>query len=238
VPNYEATASDEHAQESGQYRITSRLLRMDTNWTVPGVEVVSRVVAPTKTALLVADAGRATLAAEIARLAGDGYRVLAVDSLLWGESKVKAQDPDYLFPLFLAAVGERPLGIQAAQLSAIARWLRQARPGAPVTLVAIGPRAAAAALVAGATEPAAITAVEVSGALASLRQLIEEDKTVQELPELFAFGLLAEFDMRDLVALCAPRPVTFRHGDQRARQEMAPLSAWYRLFGIEHQVAD
>jgi hypothetical protein len=237
VPRYEAAPSDEHSRESQDYRITSRLLRLGTSWTVPAVEIVSRSAAPTKAALVIADAGRATLAAETATLAADGYRVLAVDPLLWGESKVKAQDPDYLYPLFVAAVGERPLGIQAGQLAAIACWLRQTRANEPVSLVAMGPRSSAAALVAGATE-SAISAVEVSGGLASLRQLVEQDKTVQELPELFAFGLLAEFDMRDLVALCAPRLVTFRHGDERVKQEMAPLAAWYRLFDVEHRVAE
>ena len=78
-----------------------------------------------KTAILVADAGRGFMADEAARLLADGFRVIAVDPLLWGESKIKAQDPDYLFPLFLAAIGERPLGIQAAQLAAVARWSRR-----------------------------------------------------------------------------------------------------------------
>jgi hypothetical protein len=144
---------------------------------------------------------------------------------------VRGQDPDYLFPLFVAAVGERPLGIQAAQLAALARWVRQARPNQPVTLAAIGPRASMAALVAAAIEPAAIGGAELSGALASLKQLIDDDKTVETLPELFAFGLLAEFDIRHFVALSAPRPVSFRDANERARQELAGLDAWYALWG-------
>ncbi len=88
-----------------------------------------------------------------------------------------------------------------------------------------------AALVAAAIEPAAISAAEVTGAPASLKQLIEEDKTVESLPELFAFGLLAEFDVRQIVALSAPRPIVFRQPGDRARRELAPLVAWYSLLG-------
>jgi len=67
-----------------------------------------------------------------------------------------------------------------------------------------------AALVAMVIEPTAIDAVEVTGALESLRQLIDEDKTVEQLPELFAFGLLADFDVPQIVAMSAGRTVVFR----------------------------
>jgi hypothetical protein len=75
--------------------------------------------------------------------------------------------------------------------------------------------------------------VELNGSLASLKQLIETDKAVEELPELFAFGLLAEFDVRQLVALAAPRPVMFVKADERARRELEPLIAWYGLFDAD-----
>ncbi len=224
VPHYEATAepgaSPEHIK-----------LKLGNDWTVPAVEIAHESAADSKTALLVGDAGRASLATEAERLASAGYRLLAIDPLLWGESKIKAQDPDYLYPLFIAAAGERPLGIQAAQLAAIARWTRGRQPKASVTIVAVGPRSCMAALVAAAVEPAAIAGLELSGCLASLKQLIEEDKTVESLPELFAFGLLAEFDIRTIVALAAPRPVIFREPDDRARRELSPLESWYALFG-------
>jgi hypothetical protein len=94
-----------------------------------------------------------------------------------------------------------------------------------------------AALVAAALEPAAIATVEVSGSLSSLKQLIEEDKTVESLPELFAFGLLTEFDICQIVALAAPRPVIFLEPDDRARRELAPLRSWYALFGASFDPA-
>jgi dienelactone hydrolase len=237
VPRYEVTASTEKAKPTGKVdepaaRVTARKLKIGNDWTLPAVEIAPASKPNSKTALLVADAGRATVAAEAQRLAAEGFRVLAVDLLAQGESKVKAQDPDFLYPLFIAAVGERPLGIQAAELAAVARWLQARGAKEAVTIVGIGPRSGTAALVAAAIDPEAIVAVELSGSLASFAQLIEEDKTVESSPELFAFGLLAEFDIRELAALAAPRPVTFREPSERARHELAPLEAWYALWGV------
>jgi hypothetical protein len=162
---------------------------------------------------------------------------MAVDPLFIGASRVKAQDPDYTYPLLMSAVGERPLGIQAAQLVAIARWARKEKVYGPVTLAASGPRASLAALVAAAIDPEAIDRVELTDSLASLKQLIEDDKPVEDLPEMFAFGLLAEFDIRQLVAMAAPRRVVFRRPSERARLELQPLSAWYELFDAEFELA-
>ena len=95
-----------------------------------------------------------------------------------------------------------------------------------------------AALVATAIEPDAIRGAELSGSLSSLKQLIDEDKTVESLPELFAFGLLAQFDIRQIAALAAPRSLTFRGCDERARRELAPLESWNALFGTPFRLID
>jgi hypothetical protein len=49
--------------------------------------------------------------------------------------------------------------------------------------------------------------------------------------------LLAEFEVPGIVALSAPRPVTFRDADARARRELAPLESWYALFGVKFHPA-
>jgi hypothetical protein len=53
------------------------------------------------------------------------------------------------------------------------------------------------------------------------------------MPELFCFGLLEHFDVKQLVALAAPRPVVFRQASDRAGKELAGLKRWYGLFGVE-----
>ena len=46
-------------------------------------------------------------------------------------------------------------------------------------------------------------------------------------------GLLEAFDVKQLTALCAPRPVAFADANPRARTELAGLKAWYETLGGE-----
>lgn len=235
VPTYSATAAAEKPSLAGSLQVVSRVYQCGESWTVPAVEFSAMGQNPERTVILVADAGRASLGEQVARLVTAGQRVLAVDPLLVGEAKVKAQDPEYTYALFLSTVGERPLGIQAAQLAAVTRAMRTARPAEPVTLSASGPRMSLAALVAAALEPEAIAGVELSGSLASLRELVERNEPVETLTELFAFGLLAEFDVASIAALVVPRSIVVRDSNERMRQELAPLAEWYRIFGSDHR---
>jgi len=242
VPTYKVASVERRDPPAGppppglRASLSAQVLKTD-DWSLPIVmfSPLTRAV-PKGTALLVADEGRAILASECARLVADGYVVCALDPLLWGESKLKGQDPDYLFPLLLAATGQRPLGIQAAQLLAVTDWLQASSPRTLV-LQSHGPRASAAALVAAALRPATLTGLELRGALTSFQQLIDEDKTVETLPELFAFGLLAEFDVRHLAAMAAPLPVNFNAPAQRADRDLDGLAAWYRLFDAQFNIA-
>jgi hypothetical protein len=223
MPNYDAASADEKTQQVGKLQITSRRFKIGKDWTVPAVDLTSEAKKGQKMAIVLADAGRSSVRGEIDLLVHSGFRVLAVDPLLLGESKVKAQDPDYLYPLFVAAVGERPLGIQAGQLIAIARWARERELASHVRLVAFGPRAGMAALVATVVDADAVDGADLTNALASLKELIEQDTTVETMPELFAFGLLAEFDIPDLAMLVAPRRLNFNRDLNRVRpREVSP----------------
>ncbi|HVU88902.1 MAG TPA: CehA/McbA family metallohydrolase [Pirellulales bacterium] len=230
VPDYKASVVSETTGALAGVTVVSRQWRCGDAWTIPGVEFVP-AAKPQRTTIVLADAGRASTAAEVERLLRRGDRLLAIDPLGLGESTVQAQDPSYLYPLFLAAVGERPLGIQAAQLIALARLARAAHPQESVTIVASGPRAAMAALVAAALGAEEIQGVEVKDSLSTLAELIERDQTVEKLPELFAFGLAAEFDVAQIAALMAPRRVTIHQPEERARRELSALRGWYELWG-------
>ena len=63
------------------------------------------------------------------------------------------------------------------------------------------------ATVAAALEEKAIGSLELRQPLGSLRELIEKNGGVNQQPELFCFGLLEQFDVPQLRALVAPRPV-------------------------------
>ncbi|MBN1422096.1 MAG: hypothetical protein JXP34_25205, partial [Planctomycetes bacterium] len=199
-------ALPEESVEGDGARATFWSLFAGEAWTVPAVEITRGE--PKKTAILLADGGRASAAARADELLAAGCRVLAVDPFYFGESAIRERA--YLYALLVSSIGDRPLGIQASQIAAIARWLASERGADPVTVIAEGPRTGLIALVAAALEDKAIAGVETRGALGSLREVIEKDWTVDEKPELFCFGLLESFDIPQLAALVAPRPAIAR----------------------------
>lgn len=178
-------------------------LMMGKDWTVPAVEIAP--AEPRSTVLIFSENGRSSLAPAIEPLLEAGHRVIAIDPFYYGESKIASHA--YLFAITVAAVGERPLGIQASQIAAAARWAESEFKQGPVTVIAVGPRSGVAALAAAALEPRAIGALRLHQPMNSLKELIEKGIGVDKMPELFCFGLLREFDMQDLVALAAPRRV-------------------------------
>lgn len=172
-------------------------------WTVPLVEIAPP--SPRGTTLLLADGGRASAHADARRLLGGNQRVAALDPFYFGESSLGKRD--FLFALLVSALGERPLGIQAGQVAASARWLA-ARHGSPIRLEARGPRTSLIALVAAALEPEAIGRVQVHDSWSSLRQVFEQNISAQQMPEMFTFGLLEAFDVPQIEQLVGSRLVT------------------------------
>ena len=200
VPLSETTDAKE-----GRTQIQRWRLHLSNTWTVPVVELTRGE--SQGTTVVVADAGRGAVADDIETLLAAGQRVLAVDPLFFGESKIVARD--WLWGLMLDTVGDRPLGVLASQLAAIARHAHDTdRSGRTVSLHSIGPRSGLFTLVAAALEPQAIGQVAQRDAMTSLKQhVIEASRGVNEAPELFCFGLLEHFDVPQLKELVAPRKI-------------------------------
>jgi dienelactone hydrolase len=207
-------------------------LHMSHAWTVPAVELSP--LEPKGTVVLVGDEGRAALAAEAQRLVESGLRVVALDPFYLGESKIRSHD--FLFALLVSSVGDRPLGIQAAQLAAAAGWVKSQYAVESPTIVAHGPRTSLAALCAAAVDESSVAGVELHGSLASLKEIVEADRSVEQAPELFCFGLLEHFDVAHLAALAAPWPVKVVGATDRHRTELAPLADWYKTLGADIRV--
>lgn len=197
-------SADRVGQEDGEVTATFWRFKMNDAWTVPGAEL-SRGN-PVGTTIVIADGGRQSAVPQIEKLLAANQRVIAMDPFYFGESKIRSHD--YLFALLVAAVGERPLGIQASQVAAVARWA-QSKHSAAAGVVAVGPRSSLFALVAAALEENAIGNLELHDSLSSLKQIIENNWGVHQRPELFCFGLLEQFDIPQLAALVAPRQVKF-----------------------------
>ncbi len=202
-------------------------LRMSGIWSVPVVELVSGE--PRSTTILVADGGRVSIVEETKRLLAEGQRVVTVDPFYLGESKIQSKEALGL-ALLVSALGDRPLGLQAGQILAIARWLQKERHFGPVIVEAIGPKSSILALVAAALEKDAIAGLNLHHMLGSLKEVIEQNLSE---PELFCFGLLEAFDIKQLVALVVPRPVSIVVPSDRVMTELDGLRKYYNLFGIE-----
>lgn len=201
--NYRVRAEVAGTSTTNEVTATFWRLRLDDAWTVPAVELVRGT--PSSTVLLVGDGGRKELSATVETLLKERRRVVVIDPFYFGESRLGRRD--FLFALLVASVGDRPLGIQASQLTAAARWLAGDRKLGPVTLASVGPRSSVFATVAAALAPESIGGLELRQPLGSLREVITKNLGVDSQPELFCFGLLEKFDVPQLRALVAPRPV-------------------------------
>ncbi len=201
--DYQVKAEKAGSEDKDGLKVTSWRLKLSDTWTVPAIELVRGE--PKATAILVADVGRRQAAKDAERLLEAGHRVLAVDPLFFGESHIEHRE--YLWALLIATIGDRPLGLQASQLAAIARWSQAEYKSEPITVVANGRRTSMIALVAAALEDKAIAKLELHRALKSLKDVIETNETVEQLPEMFCFGLLEAFNIEQLTALVAPRPI-------------------------------
>lgn len=225
---YKVTAARSDSAEKAEIKATFWRLQMGGAWTVPAVELVRGN--PKKTAVLVADGGRASAAKHVARLLESGYHVIVLDAFNRGECKLSGKQLRR-FPLQVAAQGDRPLGLQASQLAAAARWASAQHDHRAVTLVALGPVSGTFALVAAGLEEKAVGQVELHGSLGSLKEVIQRNWRAEEYPEMFCFGLLEAFDIKQLAALVAPRPLRLVNPSSRAEREQSELIAWYRLLG-------
>jgi dienelactone hydrolase len=200
------TATKLGTETKGQATATWWALRIDDAWTVPAVELVNGT--PTETVILVADNGRKSTLTQAEALLTANKRVLAIDPFYFGESKISKRD--FLYALLVAAVGDRPLGLQASQVAGIARWAHTQNANQPVTIHAVGPRSSMFTLVAAGLEDKAITGIELTSPLKSLHDVINNNWSVDKYPELFCFGLLEAFDLPQLEALVKPRAVVKR----------------------------
>ncbi|MBI4905749.1 MAG: acetylxylan esterase [Acidobacteria bacterium] len=170
-------------------------LRLGGAWHVPAVEAgppnAREVV------ILMGDGGKASLSKEMAELIAQGKRVIAIDPFSYGEGKLGRRE--FLFAMLLSGLGERPLGLEASQVAAIARW--QKARGRVVSVESHGRRTGLVAVTAGALEAESIVAVRTVGGLRSLRQILEENLTVDKYYEFFTFGLMEWFELDDVTRL-------------------------------------
>lgn len=195
-----ATAEEVQSSTVGDLSVVHWKLQIGNDWTVPVVEVSKGN--PEKSALMICDEGRQSAADRVADLADAGFRVFAFDPFYFGELSIRERA--YLWALMISTVGERPLGVQAGQLTSVAQWIKERTQPTELRVVTIGPRTGVIGLVAAALNPDLLPLVDEHGTLESLKTLIDDNYSFEQAPELFCFGLLEHTDISHLRDLIRP----------------------------------
>jgi hypothetical protein len=156
--------------------------------------------------IILHDDGKKSARAEVSDRVNRGEQVVAVDLLFTGDASPENPGPP-AYTQLLATTGDRPIGIEAAQLIGIAHWLSQMSGVQQVRLESTGIRNQVTALVASALEPTLFSEVLISRGMASFRYLLDAPVTYQLAPDLFCLDLYKEFDLERLALLAEPARV-------------------------------
>jgi dienelactone hydrolase len=153
------------------------------------------------------DQGKKAAPAEVADRVNRGEEVLAVDLLFTGSSS--PQNPGAsAYTQMLATVGDRPLGMEAAQLITIVNWLRGVSGAGKVRLESTGFRCQTVALATAALNPGLFSEIVIRNGVQSLKHLLDEPIEYQAAPDLFGLDFYKRFDLDSLAAMAAPTKVT------------------------------
>ncbi len=179
----------------------SRSLRFEFRDGLSAAGVLFRALGAPENApatIVLNDGGKKASYAEVSERVNRGERVLALDLLFTGDGAPEKPGPS-AYAQMLAATGDRPLGMEAAQLIAIAKWLGNGRARVETT----GMRSQVTAQVAAALEPGSFGELLVRNGIDSLARLLELPVEYQSAPDLFCFGLLRDYDLDRLRAMAA-----------------------------------
>jgi len=149
------------------------------------------------------DNGRKAAGDLVSNLVNRGKQVLALDVIFNGEMRPQKPDPtDY--ELLVSTTGERPLGLEVAQLIGTAKWFRKTSGNRQIRLETKGIRSQVVAITAAAIEPSLFSEVVTYGGMKSLDYLLAKPVPLRKAPELFCLDFYKHFDLDQLVALARP----------------------------------
>lgn len=167
-----------------------------------------------------ADSDKASTVDDVANDVDRGQRVLMFDPLFFGEN-IPGDNPDVTaFTQLLNSIGERTLGLEAAQLTAVIDWLSKDLdhgsptprsggqenniPVRPVRILTTGPRSETVAMVSAALNPELFLAIEARQAIPSFSYAFDHPLTYANAPELMCLDLYRDFDFNTLTAIASP----------------------------------
>ncbi len=152
------------------------------------------------------DKGYKASAESVSTRVRHGEQVLALDTIFNGATMPEQLNPAD-WEMMVATSGQRPLGIEVAQLLATSRWFKQESGQRQLRLETEGIRTQLVALIAAALEPDLFSDIVSKDAMGSLSNLLEPSQTFRSAPDLFCQDLYKYFDIDILTAMAAPTKV-------------------------------
>ncbi len=146
------------------------------------------------------DDGKKAAASRVSDRVNRGEQVVALDLVFHGDAAPPTRELQS-YPLTISSMGGRAIGIEVAQLIAVARWMRERSGSVPIRLDTTGKRYQVAALIAAALEPGLFSEVVIHDGMRSLQYLLDTPVRFVEAPELFCLDLYKNFDVDGLAAL-------------------------------------
>jgi hypothetical protein len=152
--------------------------------------------------IVIGDGGRKASSAEVSARVNRGEQVLALDLLFTGEMVPGPRVAGSVN--LLATMGERALGIQAAQLMAAGQWMQKLSGQGKVRVEASGMRTQVIALIAAALGGGVFSEVLIRNGIPTLRHLLNVPVEPRDAPELFCLDLYKRFDIDVLKKMASP----------------------------------
>jgi dienelactone hydrolase len=152
------------------------------------------------------DQGYAASGEAVSRHVNHGEQVLALDLLFNGFTRPQAPDPTD-WEMLVASAGDRPLGIEVAQLLGAAHWLQAGNAHRKIQIETDGIRSALIAAVAAALDPGTFSIVTSRHAMKSLSYLLDTPMAFHSAPDLFCLDLYKYFDIDTITAIAAPTAI-------------------------------
>jgi dienelactone hydrolase len=152
------------------------------------------------------DKGYESSGESVSRRVNHGEQVLALDLIFNGATRPQTPDPTD-WETLVSTSGDRPLGLEVAQLLGVAHWLRDNGAHSPIQVETEGIRSGVVAAVAAAIDPGAFSAITTHHAMKSLGYLLKPPIAFRSAPDLFCLDLYKYFDIDSITAMAAPTSI-------------------------------
>jgi dienelactone hydrolase len=152
--------------------------------------------------IILEDRGKAASAGRVAERLNRGEQVLATDLAFMGDAW--KDDTVWELQQLVSATGERPIGLETAELIEVVRLMRVRAHQTKVRLESSGIRSQVVSLLAAALEPDIFSEVITRNGMQSLDYVLQKPVEYEAAPDLFCLDLLRATNVDRLTALSAP----------------------------------